>query len=89
MKCGAEAQQARAKLVGYFRSDKARIEYGKFICRVRLKRSGGWWKVDNANNVLKLRCAKYNSKFDDVFEQHEAVNRKQPQHCAVTLKRVK
>ena len=108
LKCrAAEAQKARAKLVGYLKSNKARIEYGKlrrggyplgsgaiesankFIYHVRLKRSGAWWKIDNANNVLKLRCAKYNTKFDDVFEMHEAVNRKQPQYSAVTLKRIK
>jgi len=108
LKCRtAEAQQARTKLVGYLKGNKARIGYGKlrrggyplgsgaiesankFICHVRLKRSGAWWKIDNANNVLKLRCAKYNSKFDDIFERHEAVNRKQSQHSAVTLKRIK
>lgn len=61
----------------------------KFICHVRLKRSGAWWKIDNANNVLKLRCAKYNAKFDDVFEIHETHNRKQPQNSTVTLKRIK
>ena len=61
----------------------------KFICHMRLKRSGAWWKIDNANNVLKLRCAKYNAKFDDVFEMHEAVSRKQPHYSAVTLKRIK
>ena len=31
----------------------------KFIGHVRLKRSGSWWKVDYANNILKLRCLKY------------------------------
>ena len=61
----------------------------KYICHVRLKRSGAWWKIDNANNVLKLRCAKYYAKFDNVFEMHEAVNRKQPQNSAVALKRIK
>jgi hypothetical protein len=60
-----------------------------FICHVRLKRSGAWWKIDNANNVLKLRCAKYNAKFDNVFEMHETANQKQPQHSAVTRKRIK
>ena len=108
LKCRtAEAQQARAKLIGYLKGNKVRIEYGKlrrggyplgsgaiesankFICHVRLKRSGAWWKIDNANNVLKLRCAKYNGKFDDVFENHEAANRKQLQQSAVTLKRIK
>ena len=61
----------------------------KFICHVRLKRSGAWWRIDNANNVLKLRCAKYNAKFDDAFAKHEAANRKQPQHGGITLKRIK
>ncbi len=108
LKCRTpEAQKARATLVGYLKSNKARIDYGKlrrggyplgsgaiesankFICHVRLKRSGAWWKVDNANNVLKLRCAKYNAKFDDVFGVHEAANRKQPECSAVTLKRIK
>jgi hypothetical protein len=30
----------------------------KFICHVRLKRSGAWWDVENANQMLALRCAK-------------------------------
>ena len=61
----------------------------KFICHVRLKRSGAWWRIDNANSVLKLRCAKYNAKFDDAFAELEAANRKQPQHSGITLKRIK
>ena len=32
----------------------------KFICHIRLKRSGAWWKIGEANNVLKLRCSRYN-----------------------------
>jgi hypothetical protein len=36
----------------------------KFISNVRLKRSGSWWYPTNANNILKLRCAKYNKTFD-------------------------
>ena len=36
----------------------------KFICYVRLKRSGAWWYVTNANQMLALRCAKYNGTFD-------------------------
>ncbi len=35
----------------------------KFIANVRLKRSGAWWYPTNANNILKLRCAKYNGTF--------------------------
>ena len=32
----------------------------KTICHVRLKRSGAWWYVEKANQILALRCAKYN-----------------------------
>lgn len=41
----------------------------KFIANVRLKRSGAWWYPTNANNILKLRCAKYNGTFDQVMEK--------------------
>ena len=43
----------------------------KFISHVRLKRSGAWWKVDYANNILKLRCSRYNAKYDDLFAGYE------------------
>src|SRR5437867_4032488 len=39
----------------------------KFICHVRLKRSGAWWYVANSNHMLALRCAKYNGTLDQVF----------------------
>jgi hypothetical protein len=42
----------------------------KFICHVRLKRSGAWWYVTNANQMLALRCAKYNGTFDRLFERY-------------------
>jgi hypothetical protein len=42
----------------------------KFICHVRLKRSGAWWYVTNANQLLALRCAKYNGTFDRVFVRY-------------------
>ncbi len=35
----------------------------KFICHVRLKRSGAWWYACNGNQMLALRCAKYNGTF--------------------------
>lgn len=41
----------------------------KFICQVRLKRSGAWWYVTNANQMLALRCAKYNGTFDGLFDR--------------------
>jgi hypothetical protein len=40
----------------------------KFISHVRLKRSGAWWYVEQANEMLALRCAKYNGTFERVFE---------------------
>lgn len=39
----------------------------KFICHVRLKRSGAWWYEVNSNQMLALRCAKYNGTFHQVF----------------------
>jgi hypothetical protein len=39
----------------------------KFICHVRLKRSGAWWYEDSSNQMLALRCAKYNGTFVRVF----------------------
>ena len=42
----------------------------KFICQVRLKRSGAWWYVANSNHMLALRCAKYNGTFARVFERY-------------------
>jgi hypothetical protein len=42
----------------------------KFICHVRLKRSGAWWYVTNGNHMLALRCAKYNGTFERVFDRY-------------------
>ena len=45
----------------------------KCICHVRLKRSGAWWYEESSNQMLALRCAKYNGTFDQVFtrDQHQ------------------
>ena len=43
----------------------------KFICHVRLKRSGAWWYEANSNEMLALRCAKYNGTFDQVFTRSQ------------------
>jgi Uncharacterised protein family (UPF0236) len=43
----------------------------KFICHVRLKRSGAWWYEDSSNQMLALRCAKYNGTFDQVFTRSQ------------------
>jgi len=42
----------------------------KFICHVRLKRSGAWWYETNSNQMLALRCAKYNGTFNQVFARY-------------------
>jgi hypothetical protein len=39
----------------------------KFICHVRLKRSGAWWYEENSKEMLALRCAQYNGPFAQVF----------------------
>jgi hypothetical protein len=43
----------------------------KAISHVRLKRSGAWWYVKQANEMLALRCAEYNETFDRVFEAYK------------------
>lgn len=42
----------------------------RFICHVRLKRSGAWWYQENSNHLLALRCAKYNGTLDRVFQRY-------------------
>jgi hypothetical protein len=41
----------------------------KFICHVRLKRSGAWWYVKNPNLMLTCRCATYHGTFDRVSDR--------------------
>ena len=43
----------------------------KCISHVRLKRSGAWWYIEKANQMLALRCAAYNGTFDSVFEVYK------------------
>jgi hypothetical protein len=47
----------------------------KFICHVRMKRSGAWWYVINGNSMLRLRCSVYNGTFDDVFARYKRLQR--------------
>ena len=42
----------------------------KFICHVRIKRSGAWWLVSNCNKMLKLRCALVNGTFEQLFTNY-------------------
>jgi hypothetical protein len=43
----------------------------KFICHVRLKRSGAWWYEDRSNQMVALRCAKENGTFAQVFTRYQ------------------
>ena len=56
-----------AKRAGYQIGSGAIESANKFIGHVRLKRSGAWWYITNANNILKLRCAKYNDTYDSII----------------------
>jgi hypothetical protein len=42
----------------------------KWICHARLKKSGAWWLKENANGMLKLRCAIVNETFQKAFSNH-------------------
>ena len=43
----------------------------KFICHVRLKRSGDWGYEANSNQMLALRCAQYNGTLEQVFVRYQ------------------
>lgn len=79
----------KAKRGGYPIGSGAIESANKFIGHVRLKRSGAWWKVDSANNVLKLRCARYNKTYDSFFEAYEKENRPAPKQKKPKLALVK
>lgn len=64
-----------AKRAGYHIGSGAIESANKFISHVRLKRSGAWWYVTHANNVLKLRCAKYNGTFDRIIQKYKDLDR--------------
>ena len=65
-----------AKRAGYHIGSGAIESANKFISHVRLKRSGAWWYITNANNILKLRCAKYNDTYDNVIRKYVESDRK-------------
>jgi hypothetical protein len=65
-----------AKRGGYHLGSGAIESANKFIGHVRLKRSGAWWYITNANNILKLRCAKYNGTYDKIINEYKKISRK-------------
>lgn len=64
-----------AKRGGYHIGSGAIESANKFIAHVRLKRSGAWWYISNANNILKLRCAKYNGTYDRIIQKYKKLDR--------------
>ena len=64
----------KAKKGGFPIGSGAIESANRFIGHVRLKKSGAWWKVVQANEILRLRCSRYNGKFDHVFQKHEHEN---------------
>lgn len=66
-----------ARRGGYHIGSGAIESSNKFIGHVRLKRSGAWWYPTNANNILKLRCAKYNETYDRIIELYRTRDQEQ------------
>jgi hypothetical protein len=64
-----------ARRAGYHIGSGAIESANKFIGHVRLKRSGAWWYKTNANNILKLRCAKYNRTYDRLIQKYMEIDR--------------
>ena len=48
----------------------------KFICHIRIKRSGAWWYEHNANGIMRIRCAKFNGTLDRIVEKYKATSGK-------------
>jgi hypothetical protein len=63
-----------AKRGGYPRGSGGIESANKFICHVRMKRSGAWWYTINGNAMLRLRCSIYNATFDEVFAKYKKFN---------------
>ena len=70
-----KVEYGKLKRGGYHIGSGGIESSNKFICNVRLKRSGAWWYPSNANNILKLRCAKYNGTFDRVMTEVKKKNK--------------
>jgi hypothetical protein len=63
-----------ARRAGYPRGSGAMESANKFIGHTRLKRSGAWWYPTNANNILKLRCAKFNGTYDKIMAKYKRID---------------
>ena len=72
---GEKMQYGAARRAGYHIGSGAIESANKFISHVRLKRSGAWWYETNANNILKLRCAKYNKTYEKIMQIYKQSER--------------
>jgi hypothetical protein len=70
-KHGKKMNYDSAKRGGYHIGSGAIESANKFISHTRLKRSGAWWYIKYANNILKIRCAKYNGTYDKIVEKYK------------------
>lgn len=66
----AHVHYGRRRRAGYPIGSGGIESANKFICHVRLKRSGAWWYEANSNQMLALRCAKYNGTFARVCARY-------------------
>ena len=73
----AGVSYGKAKRGGYHIGSGAIESANKFIGHVRLKRSGAWWYQSYANNILKLRCAKYNGTYDRIVRKYIEIDREE------------
>ncbi len=48
----------------------SRMESMGDISKILLENRSDWWYPTNVNNILKLRCAKYNGTFDRIVTEH-------------------
>jgi transposase len=70
-----------AKRGGYHIGSGAIESAHKFIGHVRLKRSGAWWYPTHAQNILKLRCAKYNGTYDRIIDLYKERDQQRIKQC--------
>jgi len=70
-----EADYGAAKRGGCGIGSGAIESADKFIAHVRLKRSGAWRCINSANNILKLRCAKYNGAYNRIIQKYKKPDR--------------
>ena len=83
---GEKMNYGSAKRGGYHIGSGAIESANKFISHTRLKRSGAWWYIKYANNILKIRCAKYNGTYDKIINKYkrddqERIKNKKLNHC--------